>query len=143
MGLFGFKTRKEKLAEAEAARKEEQLIEEIQDWDFKQCKEALKKKGEYSYAVRSAIQKRATKLELAGRERNIDNQIAKCESQIRAKEARISQLEKAPLKCNNVGYGMKTANLTEQYNDNQSEIRRLQREISELRRQINRLEADR
>lgn len=142
MGLFGIKTRKEKLAEAQAARKEQQLIEEIQDWDFKQCKEALKKGG-YSYEVHLAIEKRATKLERAGRERNIDNKIASLTSQIRAKEARISQLENAPLKWENVGYGMKTANITEQYDNNKSEIRRLQREISDLKRQINRLEDQR
>ena len=144
MGWFGIKTRKEKLAEAEKARKEKELIEEIQHWDRKECKEALKKKSEYSYNVRRAIEKRETELSLGARANAKQSKIADLERQIRAKEAEISRIENdKSIRWNNSysnGYRLGTADLTGQIAEDKGRISMLRREISNLRCQIRDLE---
>ena len=93
MGLFGIKTKKEKAAEAEKAKKaaeEEALIADIKYWPREQCKRELKAiedgKRDYSYSVRSAIKSRHTHLCIEAGEdakrREYDRKIAAQEKEI-------------------------------------------------------------
>lgn len=144
MGLFGFKTRKEKLAEAEAARKEKELIEEIKHWDRKECREALKNKSKYSYKVISAIKERETKLFLEAKDNAKQNKIYDLQRQISAKEAEIRRIENdKSIHWNNSysdGYRLGYADLTGQINSQRSEVQRLRNEISRLKCEIRDLE---
>lgn len=144
MGLFGIKTRKEKLAEAEAARKEKELIEEIKHWDRRKCQEALKNKSKYSSKVRRAIEDRERDLFLDARANAKQNKIYDLQRQISAKEAEIRRIENdKSIHWNNSysdGYRLGYADLTGQINSQKSEVQRLRNEISRLKCQIRDLE---
>ena len=144
MGLFGIKSRKEKLAEAEEAREEKELIEEIMDWDRRKCKEALKNKSKYTYNVICAIKERERDLFLDSKDNAKQNKIYDLQRQISEKEEEIRSIENdKSIHWDNSysnGYRLGSADLTGQINSKKSEVQRLRNEIASLRRQIRDLE---
>lgn len=140
MGLFGIKTKKEKAAEAEKAKKaaeEEALIADIKYWPREQCKRELKAiedgKRDYSYSVRSAIKSRHTHLCIEAGE---DAKRREYDRKIAAQEKEISTLKgRSPWTVAGGAGGWVATRSTESDKKYYGEIDRAEQELRRLQRE--------
>lgn len=142
MGLFGIKTKKEKAAEAAAAKakqeaRDKEMIEGIRYWDYDMCAKAIKDAEAgtrtYSRKVLEAIKNRKYE---AARENAEWRERRELDKKIEAQEKEVSRLKgRSPWQVTGGAGGYFAVRSTDNDKRMQEEVDRAEAEVRKLKKQ--------